>query len=130
VRGQAPAPEADLGRQRAVVAAFFAAARDGDLAALVAVLDPDVVLRADGGARTRYTTVVRGAGTVAGQAVGFARFAPFAHPALVNGAAGVLVTTGGRALSVMAFTVRAGRILRIEVLADPERLAGLDLPAI
>jgi RNA polymerase sigma factor (sigma-70 family) len=131
VRGQAPAPDPDLGRQRAVVAAFFAAARDGDLDGLVAVLDPEVVLRADGGeTRTRHTTVVRGAGTVAGQAVGFARFAPFAHPALVNGAAGVLVAAGGRALSVMAFTVRDGRILRIEVLADPDRLAALSLPVI
>jgi RNA polymerase sigma factor (sigma-70 family) len=130
VRGQAPAPDADLGRQREVVAAFFAAARDGDLDGLVAVLDPAVVLRSDGGeTRTRYSAVLRGRGTVAGQAVGFARFAPFLHPALVNGAAGVLVAAGGRALSVMAFTVRDGRILRIEVLADPDRLAALDLPA-
>jgi RNA polymerase sigma factor (sigma-70 family) len=131
VRGQAPAPDADLSRQREVVAAFFAAARDGDLDGLVAVLDPAVVLRSDGGEkRTRQTAVLRGAGTVAGQAVGFARFAPFVHPALVNGAAGVLVAAGGTALSVMAFTVRNGRILRIEVLADPDRLAALPLPPI
>jgi RNA polymerase sigma-70 factor (ECF subfamily) len=125
VRGQAPPPDADLTRQREVVAAFFSAARDGNLEALVAVLDPEVVLRADAG---RTTTLLHGAQAVAGQAVTYQALAPFTHPALVNGTAGVLVATGRRALSVMAFTVRDGRILRIDVLADSERLAALTLP--
>ena len=93
VQGQAPAPDPDLARQREVVDAFFAAARDGDFDALVAVLDPDVVLRADGGAaRARQTVVIRGARAVAGQARHSPRrLAPFVRPALVNGAAGVVV---------------------------------------
>ncbi|MGS2618406.1 RNA polymerase sigma factor SigJ [Micromonospora sp. LZ34] len=128
VRGQAPAPDPDLARQRAVVDAFFAAARDGDFAALVAVLDPEVVLRADGGAaRTHRTVVVTGARAVAGQAVTFGRLSPFARPALVNGAAGVVVVANGRPLSVMGFTVTDGRIVAIDVLSDPDRLAALDL---
>ncbi|MDO3703038.1 RNA polymerase sigma factor SigJ [Micromonospora sp. C28SCA-DRY-2] len=128
VRGQAPAPDADLARQRKVVDAFFAAARDGDFDALVAVLDPQVVLRSDGGpARPRHTVVVTGARAVAGQAVTFGRLSPFARPALVNGAAGVVVVADGRPLSVMGFTVADGRIVAIDVLADPDRLAALDL---
>jgi RNA polymerase sigma-70 factor (ECF subfamily) len=128
VQGQAPAPDPDLTRQRDVVNAFFAAARDGDFDALVAVLDPEVVLRSDGGtARARHTVVISGARTVAAQAVTFTRFAPFVRPAVINGAAGVVVTAGGRPLSVMAFTVTGGKIVAIDVLADPERLAALDL---
>ncbi|MER8186682.1 RNA polymerase sigma factor SigJ [Kitasatospora sp. NPDC094015] len=131
VQGQAPVPDPDLGRQREVVGAFFAAARDGDLDALVAVLDPDVVLRSDGGVvRARRTVVLRGARTVAGQAVTFGGLAPFVRPALINGTAGVVVAAQGRRLSVMAFTVTAGRIVAIDVLADPERLAALDLSAL
>ncbi|MCW3845346.1 RNA polymerase sigma factor SigJ [Micromonospora yasonensis] len=128
VQGRAPAPDPDLTRQRAVVDAFLAAARDGDFDGLVAVLHPDVVLRADGGAtRTRHTTVLTGARTVAAQAATFGRFSPFARPVLVNGAAGVLVSAAGRPLSVMAFTVTDGRIAAIDVIADPERLGRLDL---
>ncbi|MFI5485843.1 MULTISPECIES: RNA polymerase sigma factor SigJ [Micromonospora] len=128
VRGQAPAPDADLARQRRVVDAFFAAARDGDFDALVAVLHPDVVLRSDGGsARPRHTVVVTGARAVAGQAITFGRLSPFARPALVNGTAGVVVVANGRPLSVMGFTVTDGRIVAIDVLADPDRLATLDL---
>jgi RNA polymerase sigma-70 factor (ECF subfamily) len=128
VRGQAPAPDPDLTRQRAVVDAFFAAARDGDFDALVAVLDPDVVLRSDGGlARARHTVVIAGARAVAEQALTFGRLSPFARPALINGAAGVIVTAHGRPLSIMAFTVAGGRILAIDVLSDPERLHKLDL---
>ncbi|MEV8534790.1 sigma-70 family RNA polymerase sigma factor [Streptomyces sp. NPDC051211] len=128
VQGQAPAPDPDLARQRAAVDAFFAAARDGDFDALVAVLDPDVVLRSDGGiARSRLTVAHRGARTVAGQAVTFGSLSPFARPALINGAAGVTVVAHGKPLSVMAFTVRDGRIVTIEVLADPVRLLSLDL---
>ncbi|MFF0249478.1 RNA polymerase sigma factor SigJ [Streptosporangium sandarakinum] len=129
VRGQAPMPDSDLARQRGVVDAFFAAARDGDFDALVAVLDPEVVLRSDGGtARARHTVTFRGARTVAGQAVTFGRFSPFVRPALVNGAAGVVVAANGRPLSVMAFTVTGGRIAAIDVLSDPDRLNRLDLP--
>ncbi|GGP97649.1 RNA polymerase sigma factor SigJ [Streptosporangium pseudovulgare] len=129
VRGQAPVPDPDLARQRGVVDAFFAAARDGDFDALVAVLDPEVVLRSDGGtARARHTVTFRGARTVAGQAVTFGRFSPFVRPALVNGAAGVVVAANGRPLSVMAFTVTGGRIAAIDVLSDPDRLNRLDLP--
>ncbi|WP_214107100.1 RNA polymerase sigma factor SigJ [Acrocarpospora catenulata] len=128
VRGSAPVPDPDLGRQRAVVDAFFAAARDGDFEGLVAVLHPQVVLRAEGGAaRPRHTTVIHGARTVAEQAMSFTKFAPFARPALVNGAAGVVVSAGGRVLSVMGFTVTDGMIVAIDVLADPNRLADLDI---
>jgi RNA polymerase sigma-70 factor (ECF subfamily) len=128
VRGQAPEPDPDAGRQREVVSAFFAAARDGDFDALVAVLHPDVVLRADGGlTRARQTVVLTGAHTVAGQALTFGRLSPFARPALVNGAAGVVVVVQGRPVSVMGFTVAAGKIVAIDVLSDPERLGKLDL---
>jgi RNA polymerase sigma-70 factor (ECF subfamily) len=96
----------------------------------VGVLHPDIVLRSDGGeARARYTAVLRGAQEVAGQAVRAARsLAPFARPVLVNGAAGVVTVAGGRVLSVMAFTVVDGKVVAIDVLADPERLAGLEPP--
>ncbi|SOB81714.1 sigma-70 family RNA polymerase sigma factor [Streptomyces sp. 1331.2] len=131
VQRQAPAPDPDLGRQRLAVDAFFAAARNGDLDALVAVLDPDVVLRSDGGAvMARHTVVLSGAATVAGQAVLWGTLSPFARPALVNGTAGaVVIGDNGRALSIMAFTVVAGAIVAIDVLTDPERLAALDLSA-
>lgn len=128
VRGQAPEPDPDASRQREVVSAFFAAAHDGDFDALVSVLHPDVVLRADGGlTRARQTVVLTGAHTVAGQALTFGRLSPFARPALVNGAAGVVVVVQGRPVSVMGFTVAAGKIVAIDVLSDPERLGKLDL---
>ncbi|MEU7135082.1 RNA polymerase sigma factor SigJ [Streptomyces sp. NPDC046261] len=126
VQGAAPAPDTDLTRQREVVDAFLAAARGGDLEALVAVLDPEVVARSDGGT-LRPGAVLRGAATVAGQALTFARFAEFAHPATVNGAAGVVAVTAGTPVSVMAFTVTDGRIVEIDILTDPERLSRLDL---
>ncbi|WP_336216327.1 RNA polymerase sigma factor SigJ [Nonomuraea sp. LPB2021202275-12-8] len=130
VRGQAPAPDPDLSRQRRVVDAFFAAARDGDFDALVAVLHPDVVLRSDGGvARARHTVVINGARTVAEQAVTFGRLSPYARPVLINGAAGVVVAAHGRPLSVMAFTVTDGKIVAIDVLSDPDRLHDLDATA-
>ncbi|MFE2912131.1 RNA polymerase sigma factor SigJ [Kitasatospora indigofera] len=128
VQGQAPAPDPDRARQREVVAAFFAASRDGDFDALIAVLAPDVVLRSDGGAlRAGRTVVLHGAETVASQALTFRRLSPFVRPALVNGVAGVVVATAGRAMSVMAFTVTGGRIVAIDVIADPDRLGKLDL---
>jgi RNA polymerase sigma factor (sigma-70 family) len=124
----AKVPDADLSRQRAVVDAFFAAARDGHFAALVAVLDPDVVLRADlGAALAGAPAMVRGAHAVAKQALNFARLSPFVRPALVNGAAGAVVAPGGQPVSVMGFTVRHGKIAEIDILADPQRLGRLDL---
>jgi len=118
---EVPAPDPDLPRQRAVVDAFFRAARAGDLDGLVALLHPDVVLRADFGARRpEASTVVRGAAAVARQA----RAIPSAvvRPALVNGAAGVVITVGGRPFAVMGFTVTGGRIVEIDAIADPERV--------
>jgi RNA polymerase sigma factor (sigma-70 family) len=124
----AAVPDTDLAGQRKVVDAFFAAARDGDFDALVAVLDPDIVLRSDGGVlRPGASIVMRGAAAVASQALMFRRLNPYARPALVNGAAGLVVNPQGRPFSVMAFTVRRGRIVEIDVLADPERLRRLDL---
>jgi RNA polymerase sigma factor (sigma-70 family) len=131
VQGQVPAPDPDLAQQRKVVDAFFAAARNGDFDALVAVLDPEVVLRADGGtARAGQTVVLHGSREVAGRAVLAARLAPFVRPALINGTAGVVVVTGRQVQSIMAFTVLRGRIAAIEVLLDPERLAAVDISAL
>jgi RNA polymerase sigma-70 factor (ECF subfamily) len=128
VQQTAPPPDADLGHQRAVVGAFLAAAHDGDLDALVAVLDPDVVLRADRGAvPAGASQELHGARTVAEAALAFSSLAPFAQPALVNGAAGLVVAPRGRPYSVMGFTVRGGKIVEIDILADPERLQQLDL---
>jgi len=132
VQGQAPAPDPDTDRQHEVVQAFFAATRDGDFEALVAVLDPDVVMRTDGGARSRYTLNLAGVRAVAEQALtsANAQLLPYLRPALVNGAAGVVVAVPARPLYVMGFTVVNGRIAAIDVLADPVRLADLDLSAI
>jgi RNA polymerase sigma factor (sigma-70 family) len=129
VQGAAPLPDADLTRQREVVDVFLAAARDGDFDALLAVLDPDVVLRADRGAvPPGASRVVRGARTAAEQALRFWRVAGFARPALVNGAAGIVAfAPDGRPFSVVGFTVRRGKIVEIDVLADPARLRQLDL---
>ena len=126
VQGAAPMPDADLNRQREVVDAFLAAAREGDFDALLAVLDPDVVLRADQGPGGGFVEV-RGASLVAKQASSFARLAPYARPALVNGAAGAVVIRRGRPFSVAGVTVRGGKIVEIDILADPERLSRLDL---
>jgi RNA polymerase sigma factor (sigma-70 family) len=128
VRRAAPAPDADPTRQRAAVDAFLAAARDGDFDALLGVLDPEVVVRADQGpVPAGASRVVRGARSAAAQALAFAQRARLARPALVNGAAGLVVAADGRALSVMGFTVAGGRIVEIDILADPERLRRLDL---
>ena len=126
VKDQALAPDPDLGKQRVVVDAFFAAARDGDLEALVAVLDPDVIRRADGGAALRIP-VLHGPRDVAAQAATIAEFARFGRPVLVNGTAGALAVADGAVFSVMAFTVVSGKIVSIDVLVDPDRVAGLDL---
>jgi RNA polymerase sigma-70 factor (ECF subfamily) len=125
-----PEPDADLARQREVVDAFFAASRDGDFDALVAVLDPDVELRIDGGVlREEASLVLRGADAVAAHTATYSELYPFVRPALVNGTAGAVVAPGGRLFSVMAFTVTNGKITAIDALVDPERLAQIDLPA-
>ncbi|MBH5336486.1 RNA polymerase sigma factor SigJ [Streptomyces pactum] len=134
VRGTAPAPDPDLARQREVVDAFLAAARRGDFDTLLSLLDPDVVLRADyGDAPALAPSRLRGAPAVAGQAMAFrppAGVAATARRALVNGAAGQVVFRQGRVFSVMGFTVRDGKIAAIDILADPARLAHLDLSAL
>jgi RNA polymerase sigma-70 factor (ECF subfamily) len=106
-----------------VVDAFYKAARGGDFDGLVALLDPDVVLRSDFGARRAVAPgVVRGAAAVAGQALMFSSPAAVLHPALVNGAAGVVVTVAGRPVAVMGFIVTDGRIVEINAIAEPERV--------
>jgi hypothetical protein len=110
-----------------VVDASLTAARRGDFEALVAVLDPDVVLRFDGGALPGASVVVQGAKAVASRALMFADPSRLVRPALVNGAAGVVVTLDGRPVSVMGFTVVGGKIAAIDSLGDPERLSRLDL---
>jgi RNA polymerase sigma-70 factor (ECF subfamily) len=118
-------PAADRGRKRAVVEAFLAASRGGDFDALLALLDPDVVVRADGAAvAAGASREVRGAPAVAGTFVGRARFA---RPALVDGAVGAVWAPGGRPRFVFGFTVEDGMIVAIDILADPERLGELDL---
>jgi RNA polymerase sigma-70 factor (ECF subfamily) len=125
VQGERSIPDADLDQQRAVVDAFMAASREGDFDALVAVLDPDVVVRADfGGGRT---SEVRGAEAVASQAQMFARLDLVIRPALVNGAVGAVSMRDGRPFSVGAMTIRNGKIVELDFLVDPERLAKLDL---
>jgi RNA polymerase sigma factor (sigma-70 family) len=122
---EVPAPDPDLARQREVVDAFFSAARGGDFDALVAVLDPDVVLRLDAGARRPASMAIRGAAAVARQALtGLAAGLPTVdlRPALVNGAAGVVATRRGRPITVMGFTVAEGKIVEIDAIADPERV--------
>ena len=123
-----PVPDSDLARQREVVDAFLAAARGGDFDALLAVLDPDVVLRIDRGAVPRGASrEVRGAQAVLAQARTFVPLVASARPALVNGAAGVVVARRGRPLAVAGFTVAHGQIVEIDLLADPARLRELDL---
>lgn len=130
VKAAAPEPERDAVRQREVLDAFLAASRGGDFEALVAVLDPDVVLRADAGTLVGGVTVsklVRGAEAVAGQALAFRRFAASSRLVRVNGEAGVVAIVDGRPQSVMGVTVADGRIVAMYILADPDRLARLDL---
>jgi RNA polymerase sigma-70 factor (ECF subfamily) len=129
IQQEAPTTDVDLARQREVVDAFLAAAQRGDLDALLAVLDPDIVLRSDGGpTRPDATAVVHGAAAVASRARSFAHLHPFAHPVVINGVAGILVAPQGRPFSLMAFTIVGDRIVAMDALADPDRLARLDLP--
>jgi RNA polymerase sigma factor (sigma-70 family) len=128
VQGAAPVPDPDLTRQRAVVDAYFTAAREGDLEALVAVLDPDVVLRAH--RRDGDPLELHGADRVARGAMAARRFAPYVRPALVNGAAGVVAFDGERPFAVLAFTVVGDRAVAIDVFNDPELVAKLDIRGI
>jgi RNA polymerase sigma-70 factor (ECF subfamily) len=126
VQGERTIPDADLATQRRVVDAFIAAAREGDFQALLEVLDPDVVLRVDFGPE-RESPEVRGAEVVAGQAASFGQMGLLVRPALVNGVAGAVSTLDGEPFSVGALTVRDGKIVEIDILADPARLRQLDL---
>jgi RNA polymerase sigma-70 factor (ECF subfamily) len=126
VRGTAPVPDASLTEQWKVVDAFLAAARNGNFEALVAVLDPDVVLRADGG-MTGLSHHAQGAEAVASQATTWARAGLTIRRALVNGAAGLVSERNGKPFSVGAFTIKDGKIVECDFLVDPERLARLDL---
>ncbi|HXV62269.1 MAG TPA: RNA polymerase sigma factor SigJ [Vicinamibacteria bacterium] len=125
---QAPVPDSDLDRHREIVDAFLAASRDGDLEAIVAVLDPEVVLRVD--AARGASKVVRGASEVARQALSFSQFAPFLRRLLVNGAMGVVAAPQGKVFSLTGFTVRDGKIVAMDILADPERLRRIDFSAL
>jgi hypothetical protein len=127
VQGENTVPDADLDTQRKVVDAFLAAARDGDFEALIEVLDPDVVLRADLGPLAGGSREVRGAAAVAGQALAYSRVGLVMRPALVNGVPGAVATLDGEPFSVGAITIRGGKIVAMDILADPERLRRLDL---
>jgi RNA polymerase sigma factor (sigma-70 family) len=130
VRGAgARPPDTDLAAQRALVDAFFAAAHGGDFGTLVALLDPDVVLRSDGGpAHPEASALLHGPAAVAGRAIRYLRSALEVHPALVNGAAGAVVAVNGQPIAVLGFTIVGGRIVTIDGITDPERLSRLGLP--
>lgn len=128
IQDAAPHPDIDMAAQQAVVDAFFAAGRAGDFDRLVAVLDPDVSLRGDFGPAGQRS--VRGASAVAGLARGYAAPEREVRPAVVNGAAGAVIFVDGRATAIMGFVVRGGRIAAIDVLADPERVARIDVRAV
>jgi RNA polymerase sigma factor (sigma-70 family) len=131
VQGSVPDADRDLQQQRRVVDAFLAAAREGDFERLITVLDPDIVLRADGGALAGASRVVRGAQAVADQAATFSRLGLSNQVVLVNGQVGILSRRpDGRLFSVIGFTIARGRIVEMDILADPERLSRLDLSAI
>ena len=133
VQSKAPSSDRDLRQQRRVVDAFLAAVRDGNFEQLVAVLDPDIVLRADGGALAGATRIARGATAVAGQAAAFSfsKLGLSIQTVLVNGNVGVLARRAdGRLFSVIGFTIAKGRIAEMNILADPDRLSRLDLSAI
>jgi len=124
-----PSGAAEAARQRRVVAAFQAASVAGDFEALLAVLDPDVVLRADVAADSPLgpSRVLHGAQAVAAQSQQFVHLAPYAHPVVVNGGPGALVAPHGHPLALLAMTVQGDRITEIDIIADPERLARLNL---
>jgi RNA polymerase sigma factor (sigma-70 family) len=121
VQGAAPVPGAELTRQRAIADAFLAAARNGDFDALLAALDPGVVVRSNG------TEAVRGAGAVARRAFPFTRIAQVALPALINGTVGVVTAANGRQITLIGFTITGAKILAIDIIDDPRRIAEADL---
>ncbi len=125
VQGSDPVPNPPLGQQREIIDAFIAAARGGDFEALVAVLDPDVILRADTG--SGVPTLVRGAHQVASGAVAFRRTGSESRPVLVNGAVGIVALVDGRPISVFEATFVDGRIATIDIVADPHRAATMEL---
>jgi RNA polymerase sigma factor (sigma-70 family) len=131
VQGQAPTSDADLRKQRRVVEAFLAAVRDGDFEGLVTVLDPAIVLRADGGAVKGLSRLVRGAQAVAAQAAMFSKLGLSSQVVLVNGQVGVVSRLpDGRLFAVLGFTITGGKVVEIDILADPDRLSRLDLSAV
>ena len=131
VQGQAPASDADLRNQRRVVDAFLAAAQKGDFEGLVAVLDPDIVLRADGGAVKGMSRLVRGAQAVLAQAATFSKIGLSNQVVLVNGNIGLVCRLpDARLFSVIGFTIANGKVVEMDILADAERLSRLDLSAI
>ena len=131
VQGQAPTSDADLRTQRRVLDAFLAAVQAGDFEALVAVLDPDIVLRADAGAAKGMSRLVRGAQAVAAQAATFSKMALSNQVVLVNGNIGLVCRLpDGRLFSVIGVTIAGGKVVEMDILADPERLSRLDLSAI
>ena len=128
VQGERAIPDADLDTQREVLDAFLAAARGGDFEALLEVLDPDMVLRADTGPDAREASrIVRGAANVARQALAFSRLDVEVRPALINGAPGTVSFRDGRPFAIAGFTIRNRRVVEMDILADPERLDRLDL---
>ena len=130
VQGQAPTSETDLRKQRRVVDAFLAAVQNGDFEALVTVLDPQIVLRADGGALKGMSRLVRGAQAVMAQAASFSKLGLSNQVVLVNGNIGVVSRLpDGRLLSVIGFTIADDKVVEMDILADPERLSRLDLSA-
>jgi hypothetical protein len=131
LQGEAPTSEADLRKQRRVVDAFLAAVQNGDFEALVAILDPEIVLRADGGAAKGMSRLVRGSQAVVAQAAAFSKLGLSSQVVLVNGNIGVVSRLpDGRVLSVIGFTIAGGRIIEMDILADADRLSRLDLSAI
>jgi RNA polymerase sigma factor (sigma-70 family) len=131
VRGQAPTSDADLRTQRRVVDAFLTAVQNGDFEALVAVLDPDIVLRADAGGVKNLSRVVHGAQAVMGQAAAFSKIALSNQVVLVNGNIGLVCRLpDGRLFSVIGFTIAGAKVVEMDILADPDRLSRLDLSAL
>jgi RNA polymerase sigma-70 factor (ECF subfamily) len=127
VQGSSAVPDADLEGQREVIDAFLAALRGGDVEALLSVLDPDVVVRADGAVARGGPSEIRGARVWARQAVMFSQGARFARPALVNGTVGVVFAPRGRLVRVVRVTIAGGKIAQIDVIGDPDRLRELEL---
>jgi RNA polymerase sigma-70 factor (ECF subfamily) len=126
IRAEKTVPDPDVGAQREVAEAFLAAAREGDFERLLAVLDPDVVLKVDFGPAAE-SREVRGARKVAGQALFYSRLGLVTEPVLVNGAVGMVTFQDGQPFAIGAVTVSGGKIAEIDILADPQRISDLDL---